>query len=142
MSGTFKTEPAFRTVEHGAPRHRQRLRLTILWHPDLNRIGHCADLCDWDRALSDAVIKPLLVGRNQPMFSDGQPLCDPYVSRQALRVSFLQSPTMPLEHVLKVDADEHADVRMGSSQSASLMITEAELLRGQPLRFEIGRAHV
>lgn len=138
MSGTFKTQPAFRTVENGALRHRQRLRLTILWHPELNRIGRYADLCDWDRALSEAVKKPLLVGRNQPMFSDGQPLCDPHVSRQALSVSFLQSPTMPLEHVLKVDADEHADVRMGPSQSASLLITEAELLRGQPLRFGHG----
>ena len=57
MSGTFKTQPAFRTVENDALRHRQRLRLTILWHPELNRIGRYADLCDWDRVLSDAALE-------------------------------------------------------------------------------------
>jgi len=138
MSGTFKTQPALRTTEHGATGHRQRLRLTILWHPELNRIGRYVDLCDWEQVLNGTVKKSFSVGRNQPMFSDDQPLCDPHVSRQALNVSFLHSPTMPLEHVLKVDANEYADVRMGPSQSASLLITEAELLRGQPIRLGHG----
>ena len=128
------TQPAFRTLERGADQGQRYLRVTIVWHTDLLRIGHYADLHEWQTFCRDAHSGPIPIGRNQPEFSDGRAINDLFVSRQALTITSLQTASMPLEHVLRIDANEHSDVRLGPSQGQSLLLTEAELLRGQPIR--------
>ena len=128
------TRPAFRTLEGGADNSRQTLRATIVWHTDLARIGHHVDLCDWQHIRGANLGTRIPIGRNQPEFSDGCAIHDCFVSREALTITCLQTQSMPLEHVLRIEANEHSDVRLGHAQGQTLLLTEAELLRGQPIR--------
>ena len=63
---------------------KQDILLTIVFHPDTNRIGNCANLG------SIRGEKSRIVARESPCFSfgesSGQPLDDPYISREALRL--------------------------------------------------------
>ena len=68
-----------------APARRVRV-LTIVFHPDVERIGE-----RW--VLQGSRRKPLVLGRQQPAFvraggDMGRPLDDPHVSRQALHMRF------------------------------------------------------
>jgi len=128
------TRPAFRTLESGKDQGQRYLRVTIVWHADLARIGHYADLYEWRKCCSDGQSGSIPIGRNQPEFSDGRAIDDLFVSREAVTITSLQAASMPLEHVLRIDANEHSDVRLGPSQAQSLLLTEAELLQGQPIR--------
>lgn len=63
---------------------KQDILLTLVFHPDTNRIGHSVNLG------SIRGKKSRIVGRQSPCFSfgesSGHPLDDPYISREALRL--------------------------------------------------------
>ncbi len=134
MSTQHITQPAFKTIEGSVGQSRKRLRLTIVWHTDLTRVGRYTDLLDWQEVRKGDAKKSLSIGRNQPQFSDGRAINDPFVSRESLTMTCLRQGAMPLEHVLRIEANEHSEVRLGPSQGRSLLLTESELLRGQPIR--------
>ena len=49
------TRPALRTGGRDQGRFRLTLRLTIVFHPDLQRIGHWANLCPWETESPEAI---------------------------------------------------------------------------------------
>ncbi len=86
MSSQFITRPALRTVATSHAAGTYRLRLTIVFHPDLDRIGTYVDVHRWaiDKPLT--VFPVLFLGRNEPLLSDNRALEDMHISRRALRI--------------------------------------------------------
>ena len=89
-SGLTVEQPAWREITSAGERRRQaRLRipaLTILYHPEIRRIGERAVL----RALLDG--RPASLSRLEPSFgpphsSEARPLLDRHVSRSPLRIT-------------------------------------------------------
>lgn len=117
----MKTLPSLRTIQ-GVGRQRRALRMTIVFHPDTTRIGQFVDLAVW----SSDTVRPRLnctVGRYTPDFSDGRPIDQPHVSRQALVVSgdrgaLLLSAAAP-GVVCRIGKDEADQLRLGDEQLAA-----------------------
>jgi len=81
QTSPYQTLPTVVASLHGEARERE-LRLTIIFHPDVNRIGETAVV---EQLAGE---KAVLVGRLYPCFgrdvSAGLPLTDRYISREAL----------------------------------------------------------
>ena len=84
MANEFLTEPALRTTDKAGREGFPVLRLTIAFHPDLDRIGQWTDLCLWDPERPDRLPGEYALGRYSPEFADGKPIADAHVSRLAV----------------------------------------------------------
>lgn len=134
MVKELRTQPALRTSPGAAHYSTPTLRLTIVFHPDLDRIGEWVDLCPWDPERPDSLPAEVSLGRNTPLFSDGRALENSHISRLAL----IARPGLPRQPgaraSLRMEAHEHADVRIGSNRHAMFIADHDGLKSGIPLR--------
>ena len=114
------------------------LRLTIVFHPDLQRIGRWTDLCVWEAERPDLVPDELHLGRYFPEFSDQRSLEDGYVSRLAclLHPRRARHPDGYLS--LRIEAAANADVRVGAAEHKGVIADHDALIAGVPLRLSHG----
>ena len=138
MSSQFITRPALRTVATSHAAGTYRLRLTIVFHPDLDRIGTYVDVHCWaiDKPLT--VFPVLFLGRNEPLLSDNRALEDMHISRRALRIEQRHRATDVSGLSLSLQAVREADIRIGASGASECLVDGIELKRGIPLRFGHG----
>jgi len=110
------------------------LRLTLVFHPDLQRIGQWLDLCPWDPERPDLLPREISLGRYTPVFSDGRPVEEQHTSRLALK-AIPGLPRQPGAHAsLRLEADDHADVRIGPGGHRAFIADHDALQRGVPIR--------
>ena len=107
--------------------------MTVVFHPDVKRIGQSVDLCPWDSQQPAGFPEKIVVGRLSPLLSDGKPLADPHISRRAFvaRPRALNQPGA--QPGLRVESDEHADVRIGADRHARFIADDKTLQRGVPV---------
>ena len=126
----MRTLPSLMTVD-SLDRGRRALRLTIVFHPNIDRIGEHVDLIDWP---GDEV-RPRLdaeVGRLAPDFSDGKPLAEAHISRKALLVRTQRG-------VLLLAAPESGVAcRIGRHEVDQLALSDETLKQGVPIRLGHG----
>ena len=100
------------------------LHCTILFHPDVERIG--------EQAVLDSADSSWMLGRHAPLFAAPGAVAeaaleDPYLSRRALRLSVEAGG-------LRLCRPQQASrCRVGASEVDELFITDAELQQGVPL---------
>jgi len=111
-----------------APAH---LRLTVVFHPDLTRIGASMSLGTVD---SSGVLRlaTSVVGRNAPLLSDELPLNEPHISRRALTLRY------HARGLLISDASGDSHCQLGPDKSASMAVAYDELKRGLSVRLGHG----
>ena len=74
------------------------------------------------------------LGRYTPVFSDGRPIEEQHTSRLALK-AIPGLPRQPGAHAsLRLEADDHADVRIGPGSHRALIADHDTLQRGVPIR--------
>ena len=132
------TRPALRTGGRDQGRFRLTLRLTIVFHPDLQRIGHWANLCPWETESPEAIPGELSIGRYFPEFSDRRTLEDNYVSRLACVLTPKRSGYPDGHFSLRMEAVSHADVRIGAAGHKGFVADHDALVKGVPLRVSHG----
>ena len=81
-----KTRAPLRSRESDQGHASAHLRLTVVFHPDLTRIGASMKLGTVD-ASGIMRLDASVIGRNAPLFSDDLALDEPHVSRRALILS-------------------------------------------------------
>ncbi len=138
MAETFTTRPAFRTVALSEEEGSYRLRLTLVFHPDLERIGAHTDLQTWPL---DQPLKPLagtVIGRHTPTLSDARSIDEPHVSRTALRIEQRYRTADLSSLSLRIEAGPSSDARIGAAGAADCFVDSRELKRGVPLRLGHG----
>lgn len=126
-----KTRAPLRSRESGQVHAPEHLRLTVVFHPDLTRIGASMKLGTVDSSGSLRLVTSV-IGRNAPVLSDDLPLNEPHVSRRALTVSH------HTRGVLLADASGVSHCQIGPDKSASMAVTFDELKRGLSIRFGHG----
>ena len=122
------TKSALRTLDFREGAHSSSLRLTIVFHPDLQRIGHWSHLGDWEAEDPQAIPSEVSIGRYFPQFSDRRNLEDEHVSRLACRLK----PQRP-KHTegcfsLRIESAEHAEVRIGARGHAGFIADQEALV--------------
>ena len=132
------TKPALRTGDPDEGCFPATLRLTIVFHPDLQRIGRWADLCAWEAERSDLILDELQLGRYFPKFSDQRSLEDSYVSRLACLLHPKRSRHPDGNLSLRIQAAAHADVRIGAARHKGVIADHDALVAGVPLRLSHG----
>ena len=138
MSSHFITRPALRTVATSHAVGTYRLRLTVVFHPDLDRIGTYVDVHRWAFDKPLAVFPVVFLGRNEPLLSDNRALDDVHISRQALRIEQRHRAADISTLSLSLQAVREADIRIGASGASECLVDGTELKRGIPLRFGHG----
>jgi DNA-binding NtrC family response regulator len=138
VSKNVVTKPVLRTIGLCEGGHSSTLRLTIVFHPDLARIGHWASLGAWDADRPETIPEEFSIGRHFPPFSDQRPLENLHVSRLACRLK----PNTP-KHAkgsfsLRVESAAHAEVRIGAQGHAGFIADHEALVRGVPIRLSHG----
>lgn len=128
------TKPALRTGELEREYSLPTLRLTIVFHPNLQRIGQWVDLCPWETGRPDALPGELSIGRYTPEFSDQRPLEDQYVSRLACLLTPKVSQHADGRLSLRLEAAAHAGVRIGAGGHKGFIADHEALVKGVPLR--------
>ena len=142
MQTTLKTAPALITQGHQKASYPWRLRLTVVFHPDWQRVGHFVDVLQWNDRCS--MSKPLEVGRFSPAFSDDRPLLEPHVSRSALKITLGPPNPEMLEGVhgavpsLRLRIPEGASGLIGPQELTQCVADPEQLLRGIGLRLGHG----
>ena len=81
-----KTRAPLRSRKSDQGHASARLRLTMVFHPDLTRIGASTKLGTIN-ASGITRLDASTIGRNAPLFSDDLALDEPHVSRRALILS-------------------------------------------------------
>jgi hypothetical protein len=81
-----KTRAPLRSRESSQVHAPAHLRLTVVFHPDLTRIGASMKLGTID-ASGIMRLTASVIGRNAPLFTDDLALDEPHVSRRALILS-------------------------------------------------------
>ena len=81
-----KTRAPLRSRKSDQGHASARLRLTMVFHPDLTRIGASTKLGTIN-ASGIMRLDASTIGRNAPLFSDDLALDEPHVSRRALILS-------------------------------------------------------
>ena len=110
------------------------LRMTVVFHPDLARIGQYVDLCPWDVRQPERLPGAIVVGRLSPILSDGQPLGDPHISRQAFTAQPKAIDQPGAYPGLRVEVCGDADVRIGREQHSRLIADNERLEQGIAIR--------
>ena len=126
-----KTRAPLRSRESDQDHAPAHLRLTVVFHPDLTRIGASMKLGTID-ASGVMRLDASVIGRNAPLFSDDLALDEPHVSRRALRLS------RHARGLLLADASGVSHCQLGPDKSASMAVTFDELKRGLSIRFGHG----
>lgn len=138
MSKSLKTRIPLRTRNCAADLAAHRLRFTVIFHPDVSRIGAFVDLKAWP---AEGVINEhqlLKLGRAAPVFSDGQALLEPHVNRAALEIAFPGRSVDISGLSLKLSTPEHSDSRIGKAEARAMVADPAMLKRGVPVRLGHG----
>ena len=123
-----KTRVPLRTGESDSEGYPRQLTLTVVFHPDLGRIGATMALGTLDSSGS-LRLAATTVGRNAPTFVDGLPLSEPHVSRQALKL--MHHP----RGLQLSDASSESHLHMGPDRSSSMALSLSDLERGISIRF-------
>ena len=139
MPQVQKTQLALRTQFGAQSQDFLALRLTIVYHPNTERIGAFANLLSWPatvvKAESLLLNEPpragFTIGRQTPYFSDGLPLLEPHVSRAALRFSLERD-------MLRLTVVDGADGRIGAHAAQSLLVSPEQREAGLPIRLGHG----
>ena len=126
-----KTRAPLRSRESDQDHAPAHLRLTVVFHPDLTRIGASMKLGTIDASGVMRLVASV-IGRNAPLFSDDLALDEPHVSRRALRLS------RHARGLLLADASGVSHCQLGPDKSASMAVTFDELKRGLSIRFGHG----
>ena len=126
-----KTRAPLRSRESDQVHVPTHLRLTVVFHPDLTRIGASMKLGTID-ASGFMRLDASVIGRNAPLFSDDLALDEPHVSRRARRLSH------HARGLLLADASGASHCQLGPDKSASMAVTFDELKRGLSIRFGHG----
>ena len=126
-----KTRAPLRSRESDQGHAPAHLRLTVVFHPDLTRIGASMKLGTVD-ASGIMRLDASVIGRNAPLFSDDLALDEPHVSRRALTLSH------HARGLLLADASGVSHCHLGPDKSASMAVTFDELKRGLSVRFGHG----
>ena len=126
-----KTRAPLRLGESDQDHLPEQLRLTVVFHPDLTRIGASMKLGTID-ASGRLRLDASVIGRNSPLFSDDLALDEPHVSRRALTVSH------HARGLLLADTSGVSHCQLGPDKSASMAVTFDELKRGLSIRFGHG----
>jgi transcriptional regulator of acetoin/glycerol metabolism len=126
----MRTLPSLVTVE-SPDRNRRALRLSIVFHPDITRIGQYSDLAEWSHAASRPPVD-LKIGRSAPIFSDGAALAEPHVSREALQVC-TRGDGLQL-----AVPDPAVKCRIGQHEVDQIRLAEPDLRTGIPIRLGHG----
>ena len=134
MANEFLTQPALRTTNKADREGFPVLRLTIAFHPDLDRIGQWTDLCTWDPQRPDRLPGECALGRYSPEFSDGKPLADAHVSRLAVLLRPRKPKQLTAKPSLRLEAESTADVRIGPNGHSAFIADHDALTRGIPIR--------
>ena len=78
-----KTRAPLRTGDVDQPTESLQLMLTVVFHPELDRIGASMKLGTLDASGTLRLVASV-IGRNAPLFSDGLALSEPHISRRAM----------------------------------------------------------
>ncbi len=127
MVAVEKTLTPFMTGAQSRLGHKQALRLSIVFHSDLARIGHYADLVEWREGEAPRDFKGE-VGRLSPSFSDGLPVQEAHVSRSSLTLACRGS-----ECVIESMTDP-GYVRIGVQGQRRGRFSYSDLQSGVPIR--------
>lgn len=133
------TKPALRTQGEAESQDFFALRFTIVYHPNVARIGAFSDMLTWPASATQADALLLnepprarfIVGRQAPDFSDGMPLLEPHVSRAALRLSLERD-------ILRLEVMAGADGRLGAHAAQTLLASAEQREAGLPIRLGHG----
>ncbi len=133
MSSAQQTRLPLSTVGGCKSTSANALRITILFHPDLERIGqfYWVDLFEGSRI-------DLILGRDWPVFSDGFSLQERHVSRRALRLEASPGGLGSIGSSLRLSAQTEASCRIGPAESSKLEVDGAELSQGVVVRLGHG----
>ena len=126
-----KTRAPLRLGESDQDNLPEQLRLSVVFHPDLTRIGASMKLGTID-ASGSLRLDASVIGRNSPLFSDDLALDEPHVSGRALTVSH------HARGLLLADASGVSHCQLGPDKSDSMAVTFDELQRGLSIRFGHG----
>ena len=127
MEAAAKTRQALRSLGDTVT-EAWDLRLTVVFHPDLERIGASLSLGTWagDHGF---VLSTTLLGRNSPSLDDDNPLSEAHISRRALGIS-KHSSGLRLNNV-----SDTSPTRLGPDDAPSMSLTLDELKQGVSVRF-------
>lgn len=130
MQAVAKTRQALRSLDDTIT-EAWDLRLTVVFHPDLERLGASLSLGTWtgDRGF---LLSATVIGRNSPLLDDGKPLSEAHVSRRALGIS-KHSSGLRLNNL-----SDTSPTRLGPDDAPSMSLTLDELKQGIGLRFGHG----
>lgn len=138
MPDQFKTRAGLRTRRTRSVGGVWSLRLTIVFHPDLERVGCSVDLLVWPKGREPGRRSPVTLGRNEPVFDDGLPISEPHVNRKSLVVN-VNSRVGSLEGLsVRLTAVEGSDCRIGAEEASDWVADAGQLRRGVPIRFGHG----
>jgi len=129
------TRPALRTRRLAPEFAALKLRLTIIFHPDLSRIGAWVDVASWRPDGSGLLSRPLRLGRSFPIFNDGEALNEAHVSRTTCELSYGAPRGPSTLHIRSLCGD---GCRIGVDESAQLVASEQDLQWGIALRLGHG----
>ena len=126
MQAAAKTRQALRSLDDTAT-EAWDLRLTVVFHPNLERLGASLSLGTWagDRGF---LLSATVLGRNSPLLDDGKPLSEAHVSRRALGIS-THSSGLRLNNL-----SDTSPTRLGPDDAPSMSLTLDELKQGIGVR--------
>lgn len=127
MQAAAKTRQPLRSLDDLATGQVWDLRLTLVFHPNLGRVGASLSLGSW---ASDGgfLLSATVLGRNSPEFSDLEPINDPYVSRRAMSIA-RHSTGLKIQNLSEV-----SKLRLGPDGSNSMSLSVDELKQGVGVR--------
>ena len=123
-----KTRVPLRTNEELEGGLNRQLMLTVVFHPDLTRIGASMTLGSTDSSGALRLVTTT-VGRQGPLLSDDKPLAEMHVSRRALKLKH------HARGVLLSDVSKASHLQLGPDKSSSMAVTLEELEAGLSVRF-------
>jgi transcriptional regulator with GAF, ATPase, and Fis domain len=123
-----KTRVPLRTNKELQEGINRQLMLTVVFHPDLTRIGASMTLGSTD-SFGALRLVTSVVGREAPLLSDDKPLDERHVSRRALKLKH------HARGVLISDTSAVSHLQLGPDKSSSMAVTLEELEAGLSVRF-------
>ncbi len=134
----MKTLPPLKTRNRSVNASQQCLRLTIVFHPNLARIGAYSDLLSWPDCVPPDFREVMVIGRHSPCFSDGESLAELHVSRAALEISSAHHIPDPPALMLTLRVPEHSECLLGPKEQRELVADPEMLARGVAIRMGHG----
>ena len=134
----MKTLPPLKTRNRSVNASQQCLRLTIVFHPNLARIGAYSDLLSWPDSAPPNFPDVMVIGRHSPCFSDGESLAELHVSRAALEITSARRVPDPSALMLTLRVPEHSECLLGPEEQRELVADPEMLARGVAIRMGHG----